>query len=120
MSDEPHQNDNQVRVVVAASQDQITQAFIVRAAAFLGDDQFTAGEIFDGNDACATHLLMLLGEEPIGSARLRFFNGFAKAERTGFRKSYRNHRYLRTFLNFMFDHCAQKGYPVLLRSEEVV
>ena len=118
MDDTPHQNDNETRAIIASSQEQITQALIVRAASFLRDDKFTTSEIFDGNDACATHLLMLAGAEPIGSARLRFFNGFVKAERTAFRIQYRNVRYLRTFIHFMFDHCAQKGYPVLLTYAE--
>lgn len=114
----PHRNDNQCRVLVATTADQVTKAFIVRAAAFLSEDNFSISDIFDGNDACSTHLLIMMGEEPIGSSRLRFFNGFAKVERTGFRKTYRNVRYLRFLVEFIFRHCAEKGYPILLTYAE--
>jgi hypothetical protein len=103
--------DNLVRVIVATNADQLQEAFAVRAICFMEDTGISMRRAFDGNDFQATHVVVYAGEEPIGAARIRWFSGFAKIERSAFRKAYRNPRFLKQAAHFIFDHAARKGYP---------
>jgi hypothetical protein len=73
-----------------------------------------ARRAFDGNDFQATHIVAYADDEPVGATRIRWFNGFAKIERTAFRKAYRSVRTLKQTADFIFGHVAQKGYSKLL------
>ena len=59
------------------------------------------------------------GDEPIGTARLRWFKDFVKIERTSFRKAYRGIKILKDFAAFAFEYIARKGYTrVITHAEE--
>lgn len=66
--------------------------------------------LFDGNDYMATHVVVYDGDEPVGTARIRWFKDFAKIERTSFRKAYRGINILKQFAAFGFEHISRKGY----------
>lgn len=93
-------------------------AIAIRAICFMEDAGLAADQAIDGNDYQATHVLVYTGDEPIGSARLRWFHGFAKIERTAFRPAYRNPRILKRSAEFIFDHVARKGYRQLVTHAE--
>jgi hypothetical protein len=63
---------------------------------------------------CLCRAQHLADDEPIGATRIRWFNGFAKIERTAFRKAYRGVRILKQTADFIFGHVAQKGYSKLV------
>jgi hypothetical protein len=75
-----------IRTVVVTNAEQLSHAYAVRSICFMEETGLTAYQAFDGNDFQATHIVVYAGEEPIGAARLRWFNGFAKIERTAFSK----------------------------------
>ena len=85
-------------------------ACAVRSICFLEEHGNSVAWLFDGNDYMATHVVIYHGDEPIGSARVRWFKDFAKIERTCFRKAYRSIALLKAFAAFGFDHIARKGY----------
>ena len=97
---------NTLHMKVVTTADQMTHAMAVRAICFMEDTGLSAGQTFDGNDFQA--------DEPIGTTRLRWFSGFAKIERTAFRKDYRSARILKLCSDFIFDHVARKGYTRLI------
>ncbi len=109
-----HRADNAIRVDIVTNSEQLMHAYAVRSICFMEETGLPARRAFDGNDFQATHIIIYYGDEPIGSSRIRWFNGFAKVERTGFRKAYRNVRVLKQTADFIFSHVARKGYSKLI------
>ena len=109
-SSAPHKSDNTTRIVIVTNSEQLLHAYAVRSICFMEETGLAARRAFDGNDFQATHIVVYANNEPIGASRIRWFNGFAKFERTGFRQAYRNVRVIKQTAEFMFDHVARKGY----------
>jgi GNAT superfamily N-acetyltransferase len=68
------------------------QAFAVRAACFIGEQDVAYSEEFDGQDFGATHLVAYLGKEPVGTLRIRWFQSFAMPERLAVMQRFRGHK----------------------------
>jgi hypothetical protein len=105
-----NKTDIVTRVVVVTDSEQLLHAYAVRSICFMEETGLAAQRAFDGNDFQATHIVVYAGDEPVGAARVRWFSGFAKIERTAFRKAWRNPRVLKQAADFIFDHAARKGY----------
>jgi hypothetical protein len=102
------------RVTIVTDSEQLLHAYAVRSICFMEETGLTAHRAFDGNDFQATHVVVYAGDEPIGAARVRWFSGFAKIERTAFRKAWRNPRVLKQAAEFIFEHAARKGYSKVI------
>lgn len=85
-------------------------AYAVRAICFMEENSMPAAHAMDGNDLQATHFVAYNGDEPVASMRVRWFNDFAKLERSAFRKEYRDIKTVRFAANFVFEHISRKGY----------
>jgi hypothetical protein len=105
-----HRSDAATRVEIVTTNEQLMHAYAVRSICFMEETGLAARRAFDGNDFQATHVVVYAGEEPVGAARIRWFSGFAKIERTAFRKAWRNPRVLKQAADFIFEHAARKGY----------
>jgi hypothetical protein len=110
----PVRHDNQIRAEIVTTPDQLLHAFAIRAICFMEEHGVSARQTFDGNDYQATHVIVYSGQEPIGTARIRWFRDFAKMERTSFRKEWRDSRTIKRSAEFIFDHIARKGYDRVL------
>jgi hypothetical protein len=109
-----HKSDNATRLVVVTNSEQLLHAYAVRSICFMEETGLAARRAFDGNDFQATHIVAYADDEPIGATRIRWFNGFAKIERTAFRQAYRSVRILKQTADFIFGHVSQKGYSKLV------
>lgn len=67
------------------------QAFAVRAACFIGEQDLPYSEEVDDHDYGATHVIAYAGEEPVGTVRVRWFASFAKMERLAVMRRFRGH-----------------------------
>ena len=103
----------QTIVKVTHNIDEMMQAFAVRAAVFMSEQNCPYAEEFDGNDFSATQILGLIGEEPAATLRVRYFSDFAKPERLAVRKEFRNSGIAAEVIGFAVDLCRQKGYRKL-------
>ncbi|MEE1612080.1 hypothetical protein [Microvirga sp. CF3016] len=106
--------DNLVRVEVVTTAEQLLHAHAIRAICFMEENGVSARQTYDGNDYQATHIIVYAGEEPIGTARIRWFKDFAKMERTSFRKAWRDPRVIKRSAEFIFDHISRKGYDCVI------
>lgn len=106
------------RVVVVTDDEQLIDAFSIRAIVYLGEVGLSEGQVFDGNDKNSSQILMYDGDLPIGSGRIRWFADFAKIEKTAFLAEHRNTRNLSVYGRFLFSHVAKKGYTKLLTYAE--
>lgn len=107
---EGHNSGPRIRFELVTTPQHWLHATAIRSICFLEEHDAKAELVFDGNDYMATHVLVYDGDEPIGTARIRWFKDFAKIERTSFRKSYRTINNLRAFATFGFEHISRKGY----------
>jgi len=78
-----------VTTKLAMRMEDSMQAFAVRAACFIGELDVPFSEEFDGHDFGATHVLAYVGEEPVGTVRMRWFQSFAMPERLAVIQRYR-------------------------------
>lgn len=76
-------------IKLAMKMEDSLQAFAVRAACFIGEQDIPYSEEFDGHDFGATHIIAYLGEEPVGAVRLRWFQSFAMPERLAVMQRFR-------------------------------
>src|SRR5882672_818811 len=76
-----HHNRTDIEVRVVRSLDDLHKVSVLRAITYMAEQTCPYDEEFDGNDLCALHLLACERGEPVGTLRLRFFNGFCKIER---------------------------------------
>jgi GNAT superfamily N-acetyltransferase len=81
-----------VTVRLAMKMEDSLQAFAVRAVCFMAGLGVPFSEEFDGHDYGATHVIACLGEEPIGTVRVRWFKSFALIERLAVLPRFRGHR----------------------------
>src|SRR5262249_10129876 len=67
------------------------QAFAVPAACFIGELEVPSSEEFDGHDFGAPHVIAYVGNEPVGTVRMRWFQSFAMPERLAVVQRFRGH-----------------------------
>ncbi|SKA38621.1 Acetyltransferase (GNAT) family protein [Enhydrobacter aerosaccus] len=80
-----------VTTKLAGKMEDSFQAFAVRAACFIGELDVPFSEEFDGHDFSATHIIAYIGDEPVGTVRLRWFQSFAMPERLAVIQRFRGH-----------------------------
>lgn len=85
-------NGELVTIKLAGRMEDTMQAFAVRAACFIGEQDVPYSEEFDGQDFGATHVVAYLGAEPVGALRIRWFQSFAMPERLAVMQRFRGHR----------------------------
>lgn len=105
-----HNAERHIRFELVSTPQHWLHATAIRSICFLEEHDAKAELVFDGNDYMATHALAYDGDEPIGTARIRWFKDFAKIERMSLRKPYRGMPVVKNFAWFLFDHIARKGY----------
>src|SRR5215813_15426042 len=81
-----------VTTKLAMKMEDSLQAFAVRAACFIGELDLPFSEEFDGHDFGATHVIAYVGEEPVGTVRVRWFQSFAMPERLAVIQRFRGHK----------------------------
>jgi GNAT superfamily N-acetyltransferase len=90
-TDQPSIGGVPVTIRLAMKMEDTQQAFAVRAACFIGEQDLPFSEEFDGHDYDATHVIAYAGEEPVGTVRVRWFASFAMTERLAVMRRYRGH-----------------------------
>ena len=106
---------NRVTLHVVDNQQDMTNAMMVRVAVYVGEIGIPLNVALDSNDYCATHILAKVDGQPVGSMRLRFFEGVAVMERLAILKDYRLKRYGSRGVawelgEFAVNFCRLKGY----------
>lgn len=110
---------DEIGVTVARSFEDMMRVAAIRNAVYIGEQECPYSEEYDGNDLSATHLLAYMGDEPVGSLRLRFFAGFAKLERLAIRKEFRKSRAAFQLVWAALKFCQKKGYARVYAHSQV-
>ncbi|MCP1572538.1 GNAT family N-acetyltransferase [Herbaspirillum rubrisubalbicans] len=102
-----------ITIKVVENEDERFKAMLVRAIVYMHEQQCPFSEEFDLNDHTATQIVGITPEgEPVLTARVRYFNGFAKIERLSIRSQYRGKGYAHRLLRFILALCRQKGFSL--------
>src|SRR5260370_29417760 len=80
-----------VTTMLAMKMEVSLQACAVRAAGFIGELEVPFSEEFDGHDFGATNVIAYVGDEPVGTVRVRWFQSFAMPERLAVMQRFRGH-----------------------------
>jgi GNAT superfamily N-acetyltransferase len=88
---------------LAMKMEDSLQAFAVRAACFIGELEVPFSEEFDGHDYGATHVIAYIGDEPIGTVRVRWFKSFAMCERLAVMQRFRGNN----VGNLLLERCRK-------------
>lgn len=106
--------NGKIEVKVVSIYEQLLHAYAVRAICFMDEHGVSARQVYDGNDYQATHFIVYCNDEPVGTVRVRWFKDFAKFERASFVPTHRNPWVIKACANFVFEHCAKKGFDIVL------
>jgi predicted GNAT family N-acyltransferase len=99
-----------IKIQVVTTPDALAQCFAIRAVVYMGEQQCPYNEEFDGNDFSATHIVAYIDGEPVGTARIRWFGGFAKYERVAVLARYRKTPVTKQLIEFCFELQRRKGF----------
>ncbi|MDB5736349.1 MAG: family N-acetyltransferase, partial [Sphingomonas bacterium] len=102
-----------IDVQVARTMEDIAKVFAVRSAVYMAEQFPLYEEEFDGNDFCATQMLVKVDGDVAGCMRIRWFADFAKIERVAVRKEYRRYHLGAVLVRAGVEHCRRKGYRKL-------
>jgi predicted GNAT family N-acyltransferase len=102
-----------MKLKVISTQDEYLQAVAIRSLVYLGEQNCPWAEEFDGNDHAATHIIGLVGSEPIATARIRWFASFAKLERLAIRAEHRGQGHGHRLLGYLIEFCGKKGFQAI-------
>ncbi|MBM3645309.1 MAG: GNAT family N-acetyltransferase [Alphaproteobacteria bacterium] len=108
-----HVEEGPVATKVAMTMEESLQAFAVCAACFIGEQDIPYSEEFDGHDFGATHILALVGSEPVGAVRLRWFQSFAMPERISVVQRHRGRGIARQLLEQCRQLAERRGCRML-------
>ncbi len=97
-------------IKVASHEQDLAKAFIVRAIVYMHEQNCPYDEEFDLNDFTSTQIIGSINGEPVLTARIRYFSGFAKLERLAIRSAFRGRGYGHALLQFLLKFCEEKGY----------
>jgi predicted GNAT family N-acyltransferase len=100
-------------IKVVENEEERLKAFLIRGIVYMHEQQCPYAEEFDLNDFTATQIIGLIGNEPILTARIRYFSDFAKLERLAIRTEYRNCGCGHKLIQFLIKFCLGKGYQKL-------
>lgn len=102
-----------VTIRLAMRMEDSLQAFAVRAACFIGELDVPYSEEFDGHDFGATHVIAYVGQEPVGTLRVRWFQSFAMPERLAVIQRFRGHNIGQLLLERARELAANRGSNML-------
>jgi predicted GNAT family N-acyltransferase len=100
----------QIELRVAQGLDDLTTVMAIRAAVFLGEEDCSYGEEFDGHDTNATHIVGFIDGEPAGTIRLRWFADFVRFERLAIRRRHRSLMLANALIREAMSIARARGY----------
>lgn len=99
-----------VELKIVATDEEYAQAMNVRRQVFVEEHSIPEHLEYDGNDHSSTHVLALDEGKPIGTMRIRYFNGFVKLERMCVLPKYRKTDVSEQIMRKGMLFAAEKGY----------
>jgi len=100
---------NNLEIKLVKNKEELDQVIEIRKNVFVKEQKVPLDLELDGLDSEAEHVIVYLGNEPIGCARIRK-NKYAKLERIAIIKKYRGKGFGKRLTEFLVDYCKQKNF----------
>ena len=76
----------------------------LRRAVFIEEQNVPENEEVDGDDPNCDHILLTISDDPVGAARLKYYDNFVKVQRVCVLKNYRGQGIGSDIINFIIKH----------------
>ncbi len=97
-------------IKIVNNKKEFKETINIRNIVFIQEQNVPKDIEIDGLDFEADHFLVFLKNKPIGCARIRKINNFAKLERIAILKKYRGRGFGKVLTNFLINYCKKKGF----------
>ena len=97
--------DLEIRLI--QNEDEYNKILTLRRIVFVREQNVPPKIEFDGLDKESTHIIVKLGKEMIGCARIRSFNGKIKLERIAILKEYRSQGFGKRLIQYLLYYSKQ-------------
>ena len=112
---------SKLKIRKVKNKNELDETFEIRKIVFVEEQNVPIDLEMDGLDNEAEHFIAYINKKPIGCARIRIKNNFAKLERIAIIKEYRNNRFGKQLTKFLIDYCKQKKFDeIRLHSQTYV
>ena len=92
------------------NQKEMNDVFEVRRVVFVEGQNVPKKCDLDGLDDTAKHVIVLLNNQPIGCARIRFLESNAKFERIAILEKYQGMGFGIKLMNFLIEYIKKEGF----------
>ena len=100
----------QITISKVSSPADMQKCFDIRLKVFVEGQKVPLAEEMDGKDGQSEHYLLLVDEQPVGTARVRFIDDYAKIERVAIMDDYQGMGYGKVVMNrIMLDLKKHNG-----------
>lgn len=106
----PVEAEKNLIIKVVENEEEKLKANLIRAIVYMHEQNCPFEEEFDLNDFTATQIIGIIGEEPVLTARIRYFPNVIKMERLAIRNEYRGRGYGHQLLRYLISFGLKKGY----------
>ncbi|MDP7078780.1 MAG: GNAT family N-acetyltransferase [Candidatus Undinarchaeales archaeon] len=107
-----------LEIRLTCGREEFETVLAIRREVFVEGQSVPLDRELDGLDDGAEHILVLLGSEPIGCARVRTTGRTARLERIAVLKGWRGKGFGQRLVVFLVDHCQKHGMEkVVLHSQ---
>ena len=76
----------------------------LRRTVFIEEQNVPENEEVDGDDPNCDHILLTISDDPVGAARLKYYDDFVKVQRVCVLKNYRGQGIGSNIINFIIKH----------------
>ena len=76
----------------------------LRRTVFIEEQNVPENEEVDGDDPNCDHILLTISDDPVGAARLKYYDNFVKVQRVCVLKNYRGQGIGSNIINFIIKH----------------
>ena len=101
---------NKLEIKTIKNKDELDKIISIRKIVFVQEQKVPLELEMDGFDHEAEHFIAYLDGKPIGCARVRTKNNFAKLERIAIIKKHREKGYGKELAKFLIDYCKKRGF----------
>jgi predicted GNAT family N-acyltransferase len=101
---------NKLKIKKVKNKNELDKVFEIRTNVFVKEQNVPIDLEMDGLDREAEHFIAYVNNKPIGCARIRIKNNFAKLERIAIIKEHRNKGFGKQLTKFLIDYCKQKKF----------
>ncbi|MEA2055517.1 MAG: GNAT family N-acetyltransferase [Candidatus Thermoplasmatota archaeon] len=110
---------NKLDIKMIKNKDELDKIISIRKIVFVQEQNVPLELEIDGLDPESEHFMAYLDGEPIGCARVRTKNNFAKLERIAIIKEHRRKGHGKELTNFLIDYYRKKNFDEIYLHSQI-